>query len=243
MPPRRSSTGSANNKKISPDIKKIIKIYTEKENEYKNKVRPTPILGGDKYNIWMYSKVISEIILQSYLIHTGLRDMAEIKITSDSSNKVLKAVKDYLDLYHKDINLKIIINEEINITHPKDKKVYYMYLSKHDLNINKDNLNNRGVAIADKLNEGQLGDFYTCKSKSDDWKTYEWRILIDCDGSEILAQMCKPEQIETNIKKTMDIYQKILDAFKQLDPMRFSTTPPPLKLNIYKTTVNELSII
>jgi hypothetical protein len=55
--------------------------------------------------------------------------------------------------------------------------------------------------------------------------------------------MCKLEQIETNIKNTMDIYAKILDAFQQLDPVRFSTTPPPLKLSIYKTTVNKLSII
>ncbi len=54
--------------------------------------------------------------------------------------------------------------------------------------------------------------------------------MIDCDGSEILAQMCKPEQIQKNMKNAMDIYAKILEAFKKLDNKRFSTTPPPLKL-------------
>ncbi len=210
-------------------LKQIIKLYIENESNYKNKnkIKSPSILGNDKSNIWMYSKVISEIILQSYLIHIGIRDVAEIKIASN----VIDAVKEYLD--SNDIGLHIRIKEETTMKLPK-KIVYYMYLSKHELDINNDDLDNRGVAIADKL-----GDFYNCKSKSEEWKKYEWRILIDCDGSEIFAQMCKPEQIEKNIKNTMDIYAKILEAFKKLDNKRFSATPPPLKLSIYKTKVTE----
>ncbi len=42
------------------ELKQIIKLYIENESNYKNKnkIKTPSILGNDKSNIWMYSKVI-----------------------------------------------------------------------------------------------------------------------------------------------------------------------------------------
>lgn len=101
------------------------------------------------------------------------------------------------------------------------------------------NIVSRGVEIANKLGEGKLGDFYTCKTDSAIWKTYEWRVLIHCKDVEILAQMCNEDDIYKNMKKTMNIYDEILKLFKQLDPIRFNDPTKTLKLSIYKTKVHE----
>jgi hypothetical protein len=223
----------------NPNIDKLKKMFAENELRCKKKIHPRGI--NDK---WMYDKIVTEIILQSYLIYTGYRNVAEIKITIDQDAYFMDAIIHKLKEYdYKSSDLKRIARDEmvyeIHNDDSKDNVYYlYLYLGENAIKMDSKNISNRGVAIANKLGEGKLGDFYTCKAESDEWKTYKWRIIIHYKDSEILAQMCKPEQIYKNMKKTMLIYQQILELFQKLNK-KFLAIPTPLKLSIYKTTVHE----
>jgi len=212
-------------------------IYKTHENNYKLNNFPKDTYpdiskydGSDKR---IYFNVISEILLQSYLIYYGLRKMAEIKIKIKHKS-MLFDIKKYI-LKTKIINYCKIKQDSNNLN------IYYLYLSKESQEDEK-NDNKRGISMAKKLGEGAVGDFYTCKTESSEWKKYEWRIVISCDNSEIFAQMCKFDKIADtkNMKTIMNIYSKILDALQNLDEKRFThipNTPNPLKINIYKTKV------
>ena len=218
-------------------LKNIKDKYKKYEDDYKNK---KSLLYQDlerkKYSNnekRIYFKAISEILLQSYLICYGLRKMAEIKIEINDISR-LNDIKKYIEM-NKIINY-YKIKRDVN-----HLNIYYLYLfnqqEKTEYN-NNNNKNKRGIEMATKLGEGSIGDFYTCKTESKEWKKYEWRIVISCDSSEIFAQMCKFEKIADteNMKTIMDIYSKILDAFKELDS-KFNSQLNPLKINIYKTKV------
>ncbi len=213
-------------------LKNIKDKYKKYEDDYKNK---KSLLYQDlerkKYSDnekRIYFKAISEILLQSYLICYGLRKMAEIKIEIDNISR-LNDIKKYIET-NKIINY-YKIKKDVN-----HLNIYYLYLFNEQEK--KEYNNKRGIEMATKLGEGSIGDFYTCKTESKEWKKYEWRIVISCDSSEIFAQMCKFEKIADteNMKTIMDIYSKILDAFKELDS-KFNSPLNPLKINIYKTKV------
>lgn len=258
MPPRshkrnNSSTGAVaansprpnntnNNSVKQTNIEKIRDIYGKNEIRYKNQRYPATL-----YDKWTYDKVMSEIVLQSYLIYSEYRNVAEIKIKHGRDKQFMNVILRELEILFKyksyDVEKELKINDmlyEIQKDSTKENVYYlYLYLYKNSPKMEKNNIDKRGEVIAVKLDEGKLGAFYTCKTASHEWKTYEWRILIHCDGSEIFAQMCKPEDIAINMGNTMQIYETILILFQQLDTKRFTQPKNPLQINIYKTKVDE----
>jgi RNA-binding protein YhbY len=199
-----------NSQEINPK-----ELYDENEKRYlaikNNKLSP---------NDWVYNKIILEIILHLHLIFKNYLKMAEIKLNKINET-VIKNITTYL--------------EKNNICF-KIENVNYLYLFKNidDMNLIFNNIqNNRGIKVADNL-----GEFYTCKSEFDEWKNYDWRIVIFCNDIEIFAQMCTEDKISKNIKTTMKVYNEIRDLFIELDKKRFKETiPNPLKISIYKTHV------
>jgi hypothetical protein len=183
-------------------------------------------------NEWVYNKIIAEILLHLHLIFMDYRKMAEIKI-KNINDSVINNIKTYLEKN----NICFKIEKDNNKT---EKNINYLYLFKNisdmnSINNNLDNnlVNNRGVKVAD-----HLGEFYTCKSEYDEWKKYEWRVVIFCNDIELFAQMCNQDKITQNIKKTMKVYDEIRELFIKLDKKRFKETiPNPLKISIYKTKV------
>lgn len=203
-------------KNTNTDLIFAKKLYYENKSRYKNRK-----LTNDE---WMYNKIISEIILQIYLIYSNYRQIAEIKL-SNIDPKIKKLITEYLK------------KNKINYEFVKDKykpngNFEYLYLFKKKSDINSIN-NNRGVKLAD-----ELGKFYTCKTEYNEWKNYEWRIGIFCDEIELFAQMCTQEKIAENINITMNIYDEVRDLLIKLDEQKFKhTIPNPFRIHIYKTKI------
>ncbi len=193
-------------------------LYHQNESKYETTFKtrkPTPE--------WEYNNIIAEILLQFYLISVDYRKIAEIKL-NDVSDVVKDEIKKYLTAYG--IHFKIERDK-----YKTGENISYLYLFKNKGDMALIN-NNRGERVAD-----QLGKFYTCKSRYDEWKTYEWRIVILCDKIELFAQMCNEEQIARHIKTSMEVYNEIRELFVRLDSKRFTAKPYPLKISIYKTNI------
>ncbi len=214
MSSKSKKTQKNRNKNSNNDLTFARKLYYENESRYKVSTKDE----------WVYNKIIAEIILQIYLIYCDYRKMAEIKL-SNIQPKIKSRILEYLK--KNKINYEIIKDRY----KPKEDIEYlYLFNKRHIPQLINDN---RGIEMAE-----QLGEFYTCKSRYDEWKTYEWRIVIFCNDIEIFAQMCTEDQISKNIKRTMNVYNEIRDLFIKLDEKRFKNTiPNPLKISIYKTKV------
>ena len=170
------------------------------------------------------NKIIYEIILQLYLIYTGYREMAEIKISKKHIynglfEKLMKFIVNYLQ--NNDIMYELKPNLRDNVV--------YLYIFHPDSRLNVDN--NLGVQTAKKL-----GEFYTCKTNIDKWLEYKWRIVILVDQVEIYAQMCEKSQIIENISTTMRIYDELKELFKKLDKPKFDGKTNTFRIEIYKIT-------
>ncbi len=172
---------------------------------------------------WIYNKLMEEILLQFYLICVDYRKMAEITL-NEVNDLITKEIKKYLTKYQ--IPFKIEKDK-----YKTDEKVYYLYLFKNRGDMSPIN-NNRGISVAE-----QLGEFYTCKSSFDEWKKYDWRIIIAYNSNiEIFAQKCVKEKILENMATTIKVYNEIFDHFCILDEQKFKNTiPNPLQIHIYKS--------
>lgn len=226
--PRKSHKNTAarkpsNNRTLNAAAKRPLNtetLYRQNEERYLRE------FSGRKpsANEWVYNKIIDEILLHLYLIYKGYRKTAEIKL-----NKVNDTVMRDIHTYLETNNICVKIERD---KHKPRENINYLYLFKNRSDMNSIN-NSRGVKVAD-----QLGEFYTCKSEHDEWKDYEWRVVILCNDIELFAQMCPPDKIAVHITKTMEVYNKIREYFIELDDKRFNATPNPLKISIYKTKVD-----
>ena len=155
---------------------------------------------------------IYEIIIQSYLILTGYRNVALIYVNSKSKL------------------------EKIMIFLKKNNISYHIFDEKHFIDLviynpKKFNIDELDKSKVKKFGQ-QLGDFYTCAT--DDVSKNHYRVVIsvskpDSDNIvEIFAQMCKKNMIHKNIAKFYEIYLEIMEIFGKLDKKLFC------KLETYK---------
>ncbi len=215
---RRPSNNRTLNTAAKRQLNPAETLYLQNEIKYKAKFKTSKPTANE----WVYNKIIAEILLQFYLISVDYRKMAEIKL-----NDVSDAIKDDIKTYLTASEIPFKIEKD---KYKSGRNVYYLYLFKKESDMTSIT-NNRGVSVAD-----QLGEFYTCKSQYDEWKDYEWRIVILCDNIELFAQMCTEDQIAKNMKTSMKIYNEVRDLFIILDTPRFTKNDPnPLKISIYKT--------
>ena len=77
-----------------------------------------------------------------------------------------------------------------------------------------------------------LGSFYVCAAKSDEWrKTHHKRVVILIEQSEIYAQMCKDEQITSNMPIFFKIYKELYNIFNKLDKELVNTNN--IRIEVY----------
>ena len=155
---------------------------------------------------------IYEIIIQSYLILTGYRNVALIYVNSKSKL------------------------EKIMIFLKKNNISYHIFDEKHFIDLVIYNPKKFNIDELDKskgkIFGHQLGDFYTCAT--DDVSKNHYRVVIsvskhDSDNIvEIFAQMCKKNMIHKNIAKFYKIYLELMEIFEKLDKKLFC------KLETYK---------
>jgi hypothetical protein len=217
-------------------LKNAIALYKKNVADYKqfksnpNYYRLPP--QERELNYWYY-KITYEICLQSYLLYSNYRKMAEIKIHIPENPKVQEKVIQMILSY---LNKNRITYEVVDDTLP-GRFYFYIFYPYLKLNTN----NNLGIDIAENL-----GDFYYCKTiNSDKWMEYQWRIVINIDDIEIFAQKCENErQITKNMLETMKIYKDLLYSLQQLDSDKFgipdirkkvNNSRNPLQIAIYKT--------
>ena len=155
---------------------------------------------------------IYEIIIQSYLILTGYRNVALIYVNSKSKL------------------------EKIMIFLKKNNISYHIFDEKHYIDLvlynpKKFNIDELDKSKVKKFGQ-QLGDFYTCATN--DVSKNQYRVVISVsklDSNnvvEIFAQMCKKNMIHKNIAKFYKIYLELMEIFEKLDKKLFC------KLEIYK---------
>lgn len=159
----------------------------------------------DKYKN-IKSHHIYEIILQLYLIFSGFRDIALVRLDNlpkSSLEKIIKFLGENNILYH-------IL---------KNKSFLVLY------NPNKFNIDKLNTTAGKKFGK-QLGDFYNCASN--DYSKNHYRIVIIVNNVEIFAQMCKKSMIQKNISKYYEMYLEIMEIFGKLDKTIFG------KLETYK---------
>ena len=206
-------------------INKVVNLYKKNNIDfliYKKNI--SKMTNYEKELNYFYNKIIFEIVLQLYLIYTGYRQMAEIKISKKYNyngllKKLMQLINHYLD------NNDIIYEIKTNLS---DNDVFlYIFHNNSKLNID----NNRGAQLATKL-----GDFYTCKTNMNKWLKYKWRIVILIDQIEIYAQMCEKEQIIDSIANTTKIYDELRELFIKLDKDKFDNKTNILRIEIYKIT-------
>ena len=155
---------------------------------------------------------IYEIIIQSYLILTGYRNVALVYVNDKSKlEKIMRFLK------KNNISYRIF-----------DEKSYIDLVLYNPKKFNIDELDKSKV----KKFGQQLGDFYTCATN--DVSKNQYRVVISVsklDSNnvvEIIAQMCKKNMIHKNIAKFYKIYLELMEIFGKLDKKLFC------KLEIYK---------
>jgi hypothetical protein len=205
-----------------PELAKF--LYSENEKRYATTPRKT------SEEDWIFNKIVSEILLQFFLICSNYRKMAEIKL---KTAEIKPALRERIESYLIESHITYQLNPDI-----QNPKFFYLYLFKNEEEqraISSSINNARGTKTADGL-----GEFYTCKAERDEWKSFQWRIVIVCDNIELYAQMCNTqEDIARHIMTSMKVYDEIRDLFMGLDRTRFTKTPNPLKMHIYRATVQE----
>jgi len=153
------------------------------------------------YNKYKNTKIhqIYEIILQSYLIFSGFRDIALVYLFNLEKSKLEKIIK---FLEKNNIQYHIFQNKNFLVLYNPDK-------------FNIDKLNESAVKKFGK----QLGYFYNCASN--DFSNHHYRVVITVNNVEIFAQMCKKSMIQKNISKYYEMYLEIMEIFGKLDKTIF----------------------
>jgi hypothetical protein len=184
-----------------------VKLYNKYKEDYENFKK---LYGINKQIEFEYNKLLLEIILQYHLIEINHRDLAQIEI------KFKKNIKEFITNIDNIIKKRIFtyLDENKIIYYKASSSLLYIYNPKKykisDLKL----LDDEGINVAKNL-----GDFYVCAAKSDEWrKTHHTRIVILIGYSEIYAQMCKEEQIIQNMNVFYKIYNELYNIFKKLDP-------------------------
>jgi hypothetical protein len=215
-----NSNSNASRYKRLPGLKRIKEMYIDNEERYQSY---QPHEWKKKSENRKYDSLMSEIHLHLYLIYSGYRNVAEIKI-HEVPGAQLNRVCVYLN--ENGINF--------GITHfePRNPSVNgFLKLCVPGRRGSCINDPSRGKAVAE-----ELGEFYTCQAELDKWKDYQWRIVITCDSSiDLFAQMCPKEKIIDGMKTVTKVYEDLSALFIALDEKRFEAFPVnPLKISIYK---------
>lgn len=193
----------------------VKKLYYENEDRYNDTYKNRKPTNDE----WEYERIMIEILLQLYLIYVNYRKMAELRL-NNIRQSIKDTVYDYLD------NNKIFY--KIKKKSADDVEYLYLFKQKYENELINDI---HGLGIVH-----ELGEFYTCKSYFDEWKKYDWRIVIACNNVEIFAQKCLKDKVAENMKTTMKIYDEIYSLFCDLDKKKFKKTiPNPLQIHIYKS--------
>jgi len=143
----------------------------------------------DKFKNTKNSRIF-EIILQSYLISSGFRNIALIYL--DNAEKIFQFLR-------------------------KNKIIYKFFTKESYLilyNPKKFNINNLDKSFGKKFGQ-QLGKFYCCATN--DVSKNHYRVVISVNKVEICAQMCKKDMIAKYISQYYKIYLEISEIFKNLD--------------------------
>jgi hypothetical protein len=164
------------------------------------------------------SPIRCEIILQTYLILQGVRDIAQVFFTITDINQI----KSFLE------KLPILYKLEL-----KNKTRLILYKSEHAIaNLNE----TYGKTYAE-----QLGSFYTCASEN--WKKHSTRIVIQAFDStsgiesiELYAQMCTDTMIEEHISVFLKLKNTLQTAF-----LKFNKNIE-VQICIYNTNVTHWAI-
>jgi hypothetical protein len=228
-----AAAAQRNNTIDRENLQKIIALYQVNEKRFKTAFKIIPgIRDHSTTDIYNYNHTMAEIHLQLYLIYSGYRKMAEVRLELPKYI-IDNTIRGYL----KSNN----INYHIEEGERGKEGVHYLYLCAPRYGCSSDK-KTRGTDVAK-----ELGEFYTCQSEFVDWSKYEWRVVINCDRIELFAQMCPIEQIQANIEITKKVYEDIYGLFLELDRDRFGCgndrfghpKPNPLKIQIYRTKPKE----
>jgi hypothetical protein len=182
-----------------------VKLYNKYKDDYEDFKK---LYGINKQIEFEYNKILLIVLLQYHLIEIGYRNLAQVEIKlkknikefiTNIDNVIKKRIFSYLD--ENQIPYYKISSSLIYIYNPKKYKI-------SDLKL----LNDEGVNVAKNL-----GDFYMCAAKLDEWKKYYKRIAIFIGYLEIYAQMCKEEQISENMPTFFKIFKELYHIFYKLD--------------------------